>query len=111
VHEIGGSAALLQSANEHGNVRSLAAPVSVQFVEDQEAQAPASSVQKALILRPHQQEFRHHVVGEQDLWRASAQCLAYCLVGLARIFSECHWEGLAGAALVVLFELLQCLEL
>jgi hypothetical protein len=49
-----GSAALFESANEHGDICPRAATIGVQFVKDQEPQPPADAVEKSLILRSHE---------------------------------------------------------
>jgi hypothetical protein len=83
----------------------------VQLVKDQELQASPCTVHKTLILRPHQQELSHHVVGEQDLWRVLPQALTHCVARFAGEFGECDREIPSSSALVVSLQRLKRLEL
>lgn len=55
------------SADQQGDIGPLPAPVRVQFIEHKELQA-LGRLDKVLLLRPGEQEFQHHVVGQEDIW-------------------------------------------
>ena len=57
-----------EPADEQGHVGALAAAVSVQLVQDQEPQAPRR-LDQAPVPGPGQDQFQHHVVGQQDVGR------------------------------------------
>jgi hypothetical protein len=54
--------------DEEGHIRALPAPVGVQLVEDQEAQALGRSDQLA-VTDPGKDQLEHHIVGEDDVGR------------------------------------------
>ena len=55
-------------AQDVGEVRAEHATVYVQLVEDEELQAPGR-VDQAAVPGPGEDEFEHHVVGEEDVRR------------------------------------------
>ena len=59
---------LADAAHQQRDVGALAAPIRVQLVEDQEAQALRRR-DEALLVRPREEQLEHHVVGEQDVGR------------------------------------------
>ena len=67
-------------ADQHCHIGALSAAVRVQFVEHQELESAGSTDQLLPFLRAGQQQFEHHVVGEQDVRRIGQDSLAF-LVG------------------------------
>ena len=66
--ELPGLEPLADPAHQQRHVRTLAAAVRVQFVQNQEAQARAVADDPAVdLLLPRHEEFEHHEVGEQDV--------------------------------------------
>ena len=57
--------------DQQGDIGALPAPVGMQFVEDQEAQALRSPHQFA-VLAASEQQLQHHVVGQEDIGRLFA---------------------------------------
>jgi hypothetical protein len=55
-------------SNEQCNVRALAAAIRVQFIEYEEPQ-PGGGTHKGTFSWPSQDQFKHHVVGQQDVGR------------------------------------------
>jgi hypothetical protein len=69
VDDVARAAGLAGAADQHRDVGALAAAVRVQLVEHQEAQARGLLEQRRVVW-PRQDQLQHHVVGEQDVWRA-----------------------------------------
>ena len=59
-----------EPADKESHVGALAAAVSMQLVQDQEPQAPGR-LDQAPVPGPGQDQFQHHVVGQQDVGRIS----------------------------------------
>jgi hypothetical protein len=106
--EVLGAKPLAYAANEQGYVGTLAPPVSVQLVEDEETQPHAvfhdAPVQ---IILPGHEQFEHHEVGQEDIRRVVRNAVSLLGVLLARVSGECHRTRARDIAdeLVELFEL------
>jgi hypothetical protein len=74
----------------------------VKLVEHQEAQ-PGGLLEQRRVVRPRQDQLQHHVVGEQDVWRARDDLGALGLVLLAGVAAERHRR--TGEVLLQLTEL------
>ena len=93
-HKIAGGDRVLHTSDEHGDIGALPPPVGVEFVEDEEAQI-VRRFHQPVFGRTGENQFQHHIVGEQDV-RWVLQNLGACLcVFLASIAPECY-RGLAG---------------
>jgi hypothetical protein len=64
-----------------------------------------------LVVWPHQRQFRHYVVGEQDLGRTGLQSAPGLALHVTGVFGEADGKRAAGALLVPLLEFLQRLNL
>ena len=104
-------ASFLQPTHQHCDVRSLTAAVGVELVKHQKPQSSARPIQESLVFRPHQQQLRHHVIGQQNLWRAPAHFLALRISRFPSIFSEGYGKGHAHPTLVLFFQILESLIL
>jgi len=62
-----GLADVAEAADEECDVGALAAAVGVEFVEDEEAESLGGADEVGAFVRTGQDEFEHHVVGEQDV--------------------------------------------
>ena len=61
-------AGIAKAADEERDIRPLAAPVGVQFVEHEELEVPGR-LDQVPFLGPGKDQFEHHVVGQQDVRR------------------------------------------
>jgi hypothetical protein len=87
--------------DEHSNIRALAAPVGMEFVEYEEAKILVDRISDWSLLDPRQQELEHHVVGQQDMGRVFPHALSRLLPFLTRVLTEGDRETPARAFLVV----------
>ena len=90
------------SPDQHGNVCSLAATIGVEFVKDQKTEIFVDAIPDRAFTDPGQQQFQHHVVGEQDLRRILPHLCTGILTFLAGVLAESDRELLAGGILVIL---------
>ena len=80
---------LADPAHQQRHVRTLAAAVRVQFVQNQEAQARAVADDPAVdLLLPRHEELEHHEVGEQDVRRVVRDLPPLAGVFLPRVAGE-----------------------
>ena len=93
MHQSRSCAAFLQAADQHRYIGALPAAIGVQLVEYEKTQTAGSAVEKTLVFRPYQQQFAHHVIGQQDLWRVGASARAPS--GASR---RCIWRTIPGTA-------------
>ena len=77
------------SANQQGDVRALPPAIGMELVQDQEPQALGGPHQFA-ILAPREQQFEHHVVGEQDVRRVGPDLFPFRPLFLTRVAREPH---------------------
>ena len=61
-----GRASVADASHQHGHVGTLAAPVRVQFVEDEELQ-PLGGSHESPLVDTRDDELSHHVVGQKDV--------------------------------------------
>ena len=87
------------AADEHRDVRALAAPVGVQLVEDEELEALGGPHQLT-VLAAREQQLQHHVVRQEDVRRIVANRLADGAPFLPRIACEAHRRPAFRVALV-----------
>ena len=101
---IGCGGAFLEAADEHGDIRALTTAIGVQFVEDKISQSvrPGGGEQ-ALIIWTHEQQFRHDVVGEQDLRRVGLHLAPGVALHVAGVFGEADGKTSARARFVAAF--------
>ena len=77
------------AADEHRDVRALAAPVGMQLVEDEEPETLCGPHQRA-VLAAREQQLQHHVVRQKDIRRIAANRLAFVAPFLPRVARETH---------------------
>jgi hypothetical protein len=79
---------LPDTAHQQGDVRSLAAPVGVEFVEHQELKTAGKGSNDLMIARASEEQLEHDVVGQQDIGRVGQDFLPFLFFLLARIAPE-----------------------
>ena len=77
------------ATNKQCNISTLSAPIGVQFIQNQEAQA-ASRIDERLFKRPGEQQFQHDIIGQQDIWGITCDLLTLLVRLLARVALEPH---------------------
>ena len=84
-----GIGAVTHPANQHGHVGALPTPVSMEFVKDEEAQI-LGLLDHLRVRRgmPGQHEFKHDVIGQQNVRRVRCECLPIFCALLSSISSE-----------------------
>ena len=75
----------------------------MEFIEYKEAEVAVDGVADLAFLQTGQQEFEHHVVGEEDLGRVLLHLGAWSTFFLAGVLAHGYRKGLAGSVFVVLF--------
>ena len=88
--QIGCVTGFARTTNEHRNVRPLASTVGMQFVEHKKFQ-PFCRLYDLAIEGACQQQFEHHVVGEQDVRGIAGDFVPACQVVLSGIAIEPNW--------------------
>ena len=87
--ELPGLEPLADPAHQQRHVRTLAAAVRVQFVQNQEAQARAVADDPAVdLLLPRHEELEHHEVGEEDVRRVVRDPSPLVRILLPRVAGE-----------------------
>ena len=86
------------------HIRTLAAAVGVQFVENEKTQ-PLRSTHQLAVLAAGEQQFQHHVVGEQDVRRIAPNRLTLRPFFLPRVAGKAN--GRLAFRITLLKELLE----
>ena len=96
------------ASDEHGDIRSLAPPVGMKLVEDEELES-ACRLHQRPIVGPGRDEIEHDVVGQQDIGRVRLDLVAFLVRLLAGVAGKGDWASAVGVA--VFEELLQLAHL
>ena len=77
------------AADQQSHIRSLPAAVGMEFVEDEKAEPLGGADQRAVLI-PGQEQFEHHVVGQQDVGRIVPDGFTRFLFFLSRETGEAY---------------------
>src|SRR5690348_14798068 len=77
------------STDQKCDVGTLTSPISMQLVQNEEPESPSSSHQLSLI-SPRQDEFKHYVIRQQNVWRIRNNFFPLAVVLLPRISPKRH---------------------
>ncbi len=89
---VGSGAALFEATDQHCNIGALAATVGVQFVENQEAQPLHRLADQLLVVRAHQHQLCHDIVGQQNVGWVTAEFLSQFFAGFTGITGKADRE-------------------
>ena len=103
--EVIGGALVAQTTHKHRHVGALAPSIGVKLIEGQEAQALGGADQVLALVRPGQDEFEHHVVGQEDVGRLGEDAASLVGALLAGVAGE--GDGFAVLGVAVTQELRQ----
>ena len=93
----------LDTPDKHGNIRALPTTVGVQLIKDEIPKIFEYGISNGPLLNARQQKLKHHVVGEQDLWRIRTHRLPLLLFFLTGVLATGDGKNAPSSALVVFF--------
>ena len=76
---------LAETPDQHGYVCTLPTAISVKLIQHQELQIASSLYQMFAFTRPGKNQFKHDVVGQQDIWRIAEDRIPSLFILLARV--------------------------